>query len=151
MTHTLRIQRPCDRRWSDLEGNDLRRFCADCGKFVYNLNALDRSEIEELQHQPGGLCATFVGATFAMPPPSEIPRKRMAATVLVSVLCGCSAGEAPPTRPPARTEKPALSATAPSNCEKTVAPEKYARLVSEEQGELEEQLRSLGYVGPGKE
>lgn len=151
MSDALRVQRPCGKKWADLAGDDARRFCSDCNKLVYNLDALSRQEIDGLR-AGGGFCGTYIAAGdgwFVLPPPaaspSMLPRTALAAVALVSVLSGCS-NEIP--APPARTEKPAVSAQAAPKCEQraAAAEEKYAQMSPDERKELEEKLRALGYV-----
>src|SRR3954468_16640480 len=51
---------PCDREWSAMAGDELRRFCAGCGKHVHNLSALTRAEAERLVcERAGSLCVRF--------------------------------------------------------------------------------------------
>jgi hypothetical protein len=150
MSDNLRVKRLCTRRWEDLVGNDIRRFCAECAKSVYNVDAMSRSEIDALR-RVGGFCATYIGdegGAFAIPQPtpptSSRPTTAVAAAVLVSILGGCSSGE-PPASPAAITEKPVVSEAA--ECEKKAPPsDAFARLTPEEQAKARDRLRFLGYV-----
>src|SRR5262245_20119810 len=147
MSETLQIKRPCERRWSDLTGNGgTRRFCADCNKFVYNLDAMSRAEIDTLR-RAGGFCATYVadeGGSFVMPGPARATSApaALAAVVLVSVLSGCSGGE-PPGSATVGRQNPTVSAPTPSECEKKVPTDAFAHMTPEEEEKARERLRSL--------
>lgn len=43
----IRIATPCPARWEDMEGDDRRRLCADCGLHVHNVSEMTRNEAEE--------------------------------------------------------------------------------------------------------
>ncbi len=45
---TLRIKTPCPKRWSELIGDDRRRFCSECSLHVHNATQLTREETREL-------------------------------------------------------------------------------------------------------
>ena len=150
MSETLRITRPCDRQWRDLVGDDARRFCGDCQKWVHNLDVLSRSEIAALR-RAGGLCGMYVGdeaGLFRVPLSHGSARAAasVAAVVLASVVAGCSS-DAPPPRAPAASERPAVSSQTQAECEKKApANDRFAQLPPEEQEKIRERLRRLGYV-----
>lgn len=57
------VDRPCSKRWSELAGDDRRRFCGDCGLHVTNLSALGRGEAEAfLARGSGRVCVTYLPA-----------------------------------------------------------------------------------------
>jgi hypothetical protein len=53
----VRVASPCDAPWEEMTGDERVRFCASCGKNVYNLSALPRAEAERLlaEHE-GSIC-----------------------------------------------------------------------------------------------
>jgi len=56
----LRIASPCSASWEQMDGTDRVRYCEQCGKNVYNLSAMSRSEAEMLVAGPGPLpCVRF--------------------------------------------------------------------------------------------
>ncbi len=50
------IKTPCSERWSRMNGDDKRRFCARCKKSVYNLSAMSKEEAEQLLTSNGKIC-----------------------------------------------------------------------------------------------
>lgn len=44
----LEIQKPCPKTWSELAGDEQKRFCSECSLHVYNAAALSRREAREL-------------------------------------------------------------------------------------------------------
>jgi len=43
---SVRVASPCTARWDDMAGDERRRFCTPCGKEVFDLSAMTRSEAE---------------------------------------------------------------------------------------------------------
>lgn len=57
------IERPCTKRWSELVGDEKRRFCSECSLHVTNLSALTRAEATDfLSAREGRVCVTYVPA-----------------------------------------------------------------------------------------
>src|SRR5689334_23091956 len=57
----LQTVSPCTTDWEQMSGDERRRFCADCGKHVYNLAEMARPEVEALIAATGGrFCARLV-------------------------------------------------------------------------------------------
>lgn len=55
------IERPCPKRWSELVGDEKRRFCSECALHVTNLSALTRAEATDfLSARSGRVCVTYV-------------------------------------------------------------------------------------------
>src|SRR5437868_2597359 len=53
----LRVASPCKASWDAMAGDDRKRFCAECGKNVYNLSAMTREEATRLLvDSEGSLC-----------------------------------------------------------------------------------------------
>lgn len=104
---TVSVDRPCPKRWSELVGDDTRRFCSECRLHVTNLSALTRAEGEAfLAEQSGSVCVTYVPAAGGGARPLE-PRPRagflrslahLAALALgvLTALPGCRPTEARP-------------------------------------------------------
>lgn len=117
MSERMRIRRPCTRTWDSLQGEGSRRFCIDCDKFVYDLDALSAEEISSLMRTTGGICGTYLATTPAdayVPRPSVVLRRSAAplvAAVVASALVACSDPPGVPSIPPA-----GVAAEAPPAC-----------------------------------
>lgn len=56
----INIPEPCSVPWSDMQGDHRVRHCQHCDKYVYNLSALSRREVEQLlADRLGQLCVNF--------------------------------------------------------------------------------------------
>jgi hypothetical protein len=56
----LQIPKPCPSDWENMVGNERKRFCTACHKYVYNLSAMTRREAEALiEDSQGRICARF--------------------------------------------------------------------------------------------
>jgi hypothetical protein len=44
----LRVAKPCSALWSEMSGDDQRRFCASCKKNVYNVAGMTEREVRDL-------------------------------------------------------------------------------------------------------
>ncbi len=54
------IAKPCPKLWSDLVGDDKRRFCSQCQLHVHDLSAMQETERAEfLSAQTGSVCITY--------------------------------------------------------------------------------------------
>src|SRR4051812_27011288 len=54
----LRIEQPCHADWNEMAGDDQRRFCRGCQKYVHDFAAMTRDEAERLIcESAGSLCA----------------------------------------------------------------------------------------------
>lgn len=51
----MRVRTPCSADWNTMVGDDLRRFCAACGRHVTNVDALDDAAFAALLAE-GGAC-----------------------------------------------------------------------------------------------
>jgi hypothetical protein len=49
----LAIASPCEATWSEMVGDDRRRLCGHCNRYVYDLAAMTRDEIHALVGAPG--------------------------------------------------------------------------------------------------
>lgn len=58
---SIDVAAPCSAWWSEMEGDDRKRFCSDCKLHVYNLSDMSRKEAEALVRQNGDkrLCIRF--------------------------------------------------------------------------------------------
>jgi len=54
MKAPIPITRPCSADWSQMSGDDRRRFCAHCDKHVHNLSALTPPQIAQFVAQSDG-------------------------------------------------------------------------------------------------
>ena len=56
----IRIASPCQSDWSQMYGDERRRFCKECKLNVYNLSGMTREEAERLvMNSEGRLCVRF--------------------------------------------------------------------------------------------
>ncbi|HEX6885854.1 MAG TPA: hypothetical protein VF530_20940 [Planctomycetota bacterium] len=116
----ISIERPCPKRWSELVGDERRRFCSACALHVTNLSALTRTEAEGfLAASRGRVCVTYVptdtGAVALRRAPGRAhrllrPLARAASLLLglVFLLPGCRPAERPadPVTPPPDDAQP---------------------------------------------
>jgi hypothetical protein len=64
----LRIEEPCTADWNAMAGDDRRRFCGGCKKFVHNLSAMSRVEAEQLICASAGeLCVRLTRTADGIP------------------------------------------------------------------------------------
>jgi len=103
----ISIERPCPKRWSELVGDERRRFCSACALHVTNLSALTRPEAEQfLAASRGRVCVTYVptetGAVALRRAPGRArrllqPLARAASLLLglLFLLPGCRPSERP--------------------------------------------------------
>jgi len=62
------ITKPCAKRWSDLPGDEQKRFCPDCQIHVHALEQLSPQQIESLRQESAGhLCGYLVGEPLVQP------------------------------------------------------------------------------------
>jgi len=102
MTDPIRVERPCDRRWSDLDGDGVRRACDDCGKHVFDLHALTDAEIEA-KRAAGGFCGSYVAGAdgvFRRPPGAGRSTLAAAAAAMLALLGACGQATPPGATPP---------------------------------------------------
>ena len=58
--NNIKIASPCAADWSEMYGDDRKRFCGDCKLNVYNLSGMTRNEAETLiMNAEGRLCVRF--------------------------------------------------------------------------------------------
>jgi hypothetical protein len=56
----IKIASPCSADWNAMSGDERTRFCAECGKHVYNVSAMTRREASALVAKTEGrLCVRF--------------------------------------------------------------------------------------------
>jgi hypothetical protein len=56
----LTVQSPCSADWAAMRGDEKKRFCEHCGKFVHNLAGMPADEAEALLcGSAGSLCVRF--------------------------------------------------------------------------------------------
>ena len=91
---TLQVPDPCPARWDEMVGDDRRRFCAHCQKYVHNLTAIPRDEADRLVCQSAGdLCVRFARdprteqvVTLDYQPRADNSRRRRAIVFLAAIL-----------------------------------------------------------------
>ncbi|HEV8145733.1 MAG TPA: carboxypeptidase-like regulatory domain-containing protein [Bryobacteraceae bacterium] len=85
----VRIASPCRADWDAMQGDDRVRFCAECGKNVYNLSALTRPEAEALvTEKEGRMCVRFYQRADGSALTSDCPVGVRIKTVRVSRRIG---------------------------------------------------------------
>ncbi|MFD0893329.1 hypothetical protein KBB96_18040 [Luteolibacter ambystomatis] len=59
----LVITKPCSANWDAMDGDERKRFCAQCGKHVFNLSAMTEREATDFaQETQGRECVAYVQA-----------------------------------------------------------------------------------------
>lgn len=57
----LKIESPCSQDWNGMEGDERKRFCAQCGKHVFNLSAMTEREGKAFAEETQGReCVAYV-------------------------------------------------------------------------------------------
>ena len=54
-----KIQSPCPKRWSELDGDNERRFCSECQLHVHNLSAMSTRERSDFLRSSGRKCGAY--------------------------------------------------------------------------------------------
>jgi hypothetical protein len=100
------VDSPCPKRWSELVGDEKRRFCSSCALHVTNLSAMGRGEAEGfLAASAGRVCVTYVPDGNGGVATKRAPRARIARVLaqaasfllgLVFLLPGCGPAAAQP-------------------------------------------------------
>jgi hypothetical protein len=90
---SIQVKNPCPAAWDEMAGDDRRRFCAHCGKYVHNVTAMPRDEAERLVCASAGeLCVRFardprtselITLNYRPKPPAS---RRRAVMVVSSIL-----------------------------------------------------------------
>jgi hypothetical protein len=99
LLETLKVASPCSSSWDDMDGDERRRFCHQCGLHVYNLSALSRAEaVNLIAETEGRRCIRFYRRTDGTAMTRDCPvgwramKRRLAwisacaAAVLVAIL-----------------------------------------------------------------
>jgi hypothetical protein len=55
----ITLATPCSARWSQMSGDDKKRFCGQCKKHVYDLSAMRFDEVKELLESKVSPCVRF--------------------------------------------------------------------------------------------
>jgi hypothetical protein len=95
----IQVNKPCPADWNQMDGDDTRRFCAHCQKFVHNLSAMPTDQAERLVcENAGNLCVRFAreessGRVVTLDyAPRVISRRRAILTILaIAGSCGFTA------------------------------------------------------------
>jgi hypothetical protein len=113
----LHVPQPCPAHWDEMVGDDRRRFCAHCQKFVHDLSAMPRDEAERLVCESAGeLCVRFARdpqtkqvITLDYQPRTVATRRRRMIAIVATILASFGAGgswaamrllRTPPPAPP---------------------------------------------------
>jgi len=73
------ILNPCQKRWSDLNGDARKRFCNECQTYVHALDQYSEQEIDDLRREsPGRVCGLLTS--------ESLPEPRSRRAVLVGAL-----------------------------------------------------------------
>lgn len=57
----LVVPKPCHAEWASMSGDERKRFCAECGKHVYNLSAMTERESQKFAGETQGReCVAYV-------------------------------------------------------------------------------------------
>jgi hypothetical protein len=99
MPHVISVASPCNASWAQMTGDDRRRFCRHCGKFVHNLSAMPSDQAEALIcSAAGSLCVRFARdqrtgqpITLDYRPPPRVSRGRRIAVVTSILASICMA------------------------------------------------------------
>ncbi len=72
----LKIASPCSQDWNGMEGDERKRFCAQCGKHVFNLSAMTEREGKAFAEETQGReCVAYVqSADGAIATPNRFER-----------------------------------------------------------------------------
>jgi hypothetical protein len=101
----LKLRFECDLDWSDLSGDERKRWCARCEQHVVNISALTRKQAVELRRRVGPMCITMEhdddGRVRFQPeaPPSRATRLKRAAggALLAGALTACGTSDGDPS------------------------------------------------------
>lgn len=97
----VRIASPCSANWSEMYGNEQKRFCGDCKLNVYNLSGMTKAEAESLiMNAEGRLCVRFYRRADGSVMTNDCPvgwagvkhRARVFATAAASLLVAIFTG-----------------------------------------------------------
>src|SRR5262245_29397739 len=124
-----KINHPCTANWDQMRGDDKRRFCEHCQKYVHNVSAMSRTERAVLadpanRHECVFYCqrpdGRIVNLSFLALLRRWFPVLRLAywsalLTLLPATLTGCKMGQrCTPVEPAPKTEPATPSATNPT-------------------------------------
>ena len=114
----VRIANPCDASWDAMQGDDRVRFCAACGKHVYNLSAMPRLEAERLlADREGSICKRLYrrddGTVITTDCPVGVRRLRLRQVVAATAGAGAMAVVLALYRGPGPAVVAAVAAAAP--------------------------------------
>src|SRR4051812_28790834 len=131
----IEVESPCSASWDQMTGDEVRRFCPHCNKFVHNLSAIPAGEAEQLVcSSAGDLCVRFTRdmksnrlLTLDYSPVPK-PARRGIFEIIAMVVAGLCVGGvvlnlSTPTMGKVRRPRrilPTTRQTAPSNCQSQV-------------------------------
>jgi hypothetical protein len=75
VTPPLVVPKPCHAKWADMDGDEKKRFCSECGKHVHNLSAMTVGEAQRFADETKGReCVAYVRTGDKMLAPNFIER-----------------------------------------------------------------------------
>src|SRR5262245_5574283 len=105
MLDRLKIVSPCPTDWDQMSGDEKKRFCSDCDKFVYDFSQMTRRQVEDLVsiHQ-GRMCARLTrrpdGSLLPLEPPPMRPIDNRRASPVVNATLAAILGISAPANAP---------------------------------------------------
>ncbi|MGH9820012.1 MAG: hypothetical protein ACRD43_07560 [Pyrinomonadaceae bacterium] len=99
--NNIRIASPCSANWTEMFGNERKRFCGECKLNVYNLSGMSAQDAEDLvRNSEGRLCVRFYRRADGSVITQNCPvgwakvkqRARVFATAAFSVIIGLLTG-----------------------------------------------------------
>lgn len=78
MSPRFAILNPCQKRWTDLNGEGRKRFCEECQTDVHALDQYSTEEFEELKLKSGRVCGFLAG--------ESLPEPRSRRTILIGAF-----------------------------------------------------------------
>ncbi len=71
----LVVPTPCHAKWAEMDGDEKKRFCSECGKHVHNLSAMTVSEARKFAEKTQGReCVAYVRVGDEMLAPNFFER-----------------------------------------------------------------------------
>jgi hypothetical protein len=91
----IQVSEPCPADWNQMTGDDTRRFCAHCQKFVHNLSAMPSDQAERLVcENAGNLCVRFAreqatGRVVTLDYAPRVTSRRRAILTILAIAGSC--------------------------------------------------------------
>jgi hypothetical protein len=91
----IQVNKPCPADWNQMDGDDTRRFCEHCQKFVHNFSAMPTDQAERLVcENVGSLCVRFAreqtsGRVLTLDYAPRVTSRRRAILTILSIAASC--------------------------------------------------------------